>query len=253
MRSKHNPTGFIPKKTFLKKLKAMRERLEDGAAIQQLNATLSEDCAPFSLLQGCILENYHYVKAAPQHIGVALTHCTDEKHKKILLDFFVEEHNHEQMILETLVKMGFKEKDVIASHPTVGTLALISLQSDMGRHSSLAYLACRSLNEATKESVRNRREVMRHFAVRYGLKKDTFDPLMLHAEEDLEAGHASLIEKALASSEGVTAADADHVFRWMKDMNEVYDLHAYALLDYYAQPRCLVPRPKVAFTDKSSV
>lgn len=236
----------VSKAAFLKAVSAAGSRFREDNAAGRLNTLLAEESAPVSVLQGYLIESYHYIKSAPQHIGVALTHAKTAEHKTILLDLLLDEHDHAPMILHTLKRLGFQEKAIVASTPTIGTLSLISLLSDLGRTHPLAYIACTSLNEATEEDVKNEKRSFRFFADKYRLPKNAFDGFLAHSEEDLRSGHVRLIEKALSGVKSLSREEADGVIDGMYAIGRAYKQFNDSVAAYYATPGCRVPRPQSA-------
>lgn len=237
-------TRTIAKKDFLKTIESIGSHFREDNADGRLNTLLSKDHAPFSLIQGFIIESYHCIRSAPQHIGIALTHATCSKYRDILLALFLDEHNHAPLFMDTLKRLGFKEDEIIASTPTIGTLSLVSLLSDLGRKSSLAYIACTSLNEATREDVKKEKRSFRFFADKYGLPYNTFKGLLTHSEEDLRCSHVHLVEKALLGVDRIPRNEAEEVYESMYATGRAYLQFNDSIATYYAATDCRLPRPK---------
>ncbi|SDH86818.1 Pyrroloquinoline quinone (PQQ) biosynthesis protein C [Alteribacillus persepolensis] len=199
------------------------------------------------VFQGYILETYHYVKSARKHISTALAHCTNDHHEELLTDFFNDEYNHYPLMLESLERMGIPKDRVESAHPIIGTMSLINMLCEIGRQSTLAYIACTSLFEAREEDFEQSKTSLERLAEAAGFKASDVAPVIEHMRGDVEADHNSLLEEALADIEYINAEEAHFAVNCLHDLKHSFDQFHDQILEYYSDISNYIPRLKVDY------
>lgn len=202
---------------------------------------------PREVFQGLMVETYHYVKSAPRHIATAIAHSRDDRGTALLSRYLEEEHDHAGLALDVVARVGIDPVQAAASHPTVGTLALINMLCDIGRQSTLAYLACTLLLEARREDGVASRGYVEELCTRYGYPSNAAESLLRHMEADLDAGHVGLLAPALEGVEAVSRAEADLAANLLHDLKHSFDVLHDQVLEYYSGPTNYIPRVKLDF------
>ncbi len=196
---------------------------------------------------GFILEVYHYVKSAPKHVSVALNNCKDPHSEAILTEYFVEEYDHSGLILDSLEKLGIQRDRAIEAHPIIGTMSLINMLCEIGRQSTLAYIACTSLFEARKEDFESAKQEMCNIAELYGYKASDVESVIEHMRGDVMAGHNSMLVEALENVEYIDANEAHYAVNCIHDLKHSFDQFHDQIIQYYSDNSNYIPRLKVDY------
>ncbi|MCX7569338.1 iron-containing redox enzyme family protein [Tumebacillus sp. DT12] len=236
------PLDRIKKEDFLRAIDDTAVMWSRQIGYHQLFAGLERNEYPKEVFHGLLLETYQYVKSATRHISNALAHCRDEHHEKILTDYFLDEYNHTDLILQTLENVGIPREVAQTANPLVGTTALIQMLCEIGRQSSLAYIACTSLFEARQEDYATAQASFEKISGNFGHIPDTIEPILQHMRGDIEGGHQSLIERALEHVEYIEAKEAHFVINCVHDLKHAFDLYHDNIISYYNDPASYIPR-----------
>jgi pyrroloquinoline quinone (PQQ) biosynthesis protein C len=196
---------------------------------------------------GLILETYHYVRAATHHISTAISHCGDPDMRSLLGQYLDQEHDHYELFIDALGRMGLERDQVVAAHPIIGTMSLINILCEIGRQNTLAYIACTSLIEARDEDVEGAKETIQRMAILHGFDKSVVQPLVSHMEGDVQAGHNSMLKKALARASSVNAKDAHCAVNCLHDLKHSFDQFHDQVLMYYSDISNYIPRLTVDY------
>src|SRR5262249_34013984 len=92
-------------------------------------------------LQGIVIENYHYVRAAAIRQGPLLGRAANAEVFDLVREFVLSEGTHEHYFLDTLARWGVPAARVKATVPLTGTAQFIALQHRLAHVSVLDYLA----------------------------------------------------------------------------------------------------------------
>lgn len=196
---------------------------------------------------GLLLETYHYVKSAPRHTSAALASCSDDKYRKILTEYFVEEYDHADLVLRSLEAVGIPREQTESAHPIIGTMSLINMMCEIGRQSSLAYLTCTSLFEARKEDYEPAKASFEGIARTYGFNPSVVAPILEHMHGDVLAGHTSLLEEALQDREYISPQEAHFIVNCLHDLKHSFDQFHDQIIEYYSDISNYIPRLKVDY------
>jgi hypothetical protein len=244
---REEPVETLPTDAFVERLEASLVMWKRQIGFHPLFQLLYRGDARREVFQGLVLETYHYVRSARRHVSVALAHNSNPFWEDLLADYFAEEYDHGPLVLETLERLGIPQDVARDAHPTIGTLSLINMLCEVGRHSTLAYLACTTLFEARREDAQPAAESFRRLARRYGFEPNAVEPLLSHLTGDVEAGHTSLLREAVAGRQHVTADEAHQVVNALHDVKHSFDQFHEGILAYYSDISNYIPRLKVDY------
>jgi pyrroloquinoline quinone (PQQ) biosynthesis protein C len=191
---------------------------------------------------GLMLETYHYVKSAPRHIATAIAHCRDPWYEPALTQYFVEEHSHASLVLDTVERLGLGREEARQSYPVAGTTVLIQMLCEIARTDTLSYLACTTLLEARATDIEASAATLRRICTGYGWPADAMAPLDAHIRADLDAGHASLLSRVLCASQPVPADQVQRSVNWLHDLKHVFEIYYDQILKYYSDASHHIPR-----------
>jgi hypothetical protein len=199
------------------------------------------------VLIGLLLETYHYVKSAPEHTGTALVHCKNEKWKNILIHYLVDEYDHSDFYMDALIKLGIPKQRVLEAHPLIGTSSLINMLNEIGRKSTLGYLACTNLFEANKFDYQNSKQVIQDIFTSYELPIDAISGPLTHMEKDIEMNHNSLFSEALEDIDNISIDEVNYAINCVHDLKHAFDQFHDQIIQYYSDISNYIPRLKVDY------
>lgn len=241
------PQDFIPAGQFVERVQDSCVMWSRQIGYHRLFGLLREGEARREVFLGLLLETYHFVKSAPRHISTALSHCTDARWESLLSEYLAEEHGHWRLIVQTLERVGMREDWVVAAHPIIGTMSLINMLCDIGRQSTLSYLACTSLFEARREDFDAASKELEYIGAQYGCDPEALAPLITHAGMDVGAEHSAILERALEAEGRVPAREAHLAVNCLHDLKHSFDQFHDQILQYYSDVSNYIPRLKVDY------
>jgi len=102
------------------------------------------------LLLGSLVETWHYVRAAAEHIGAALGHAPEGRLRDGLAQMLIDECKHGKDLAGGLRQAGLSDADLAASQPLPETRAVIQALRTLGATDLLSYGVCCAINESPK-------------------------------------------------------------------------------------------------------
>lgn len=198
---------------------------------------ISRGSATTGYLQGILLENYHYVRAAAVRQSPLLSHATSDAVFRLLREFVTGEAVHEQYFLESLTRWGIPAREILSAAPLTSTSEFIALQYYLAHKSVLDYLAGSTALEVDPEVYSRAGDPYEPWEKAYSLDPYILAPVRQHIRDDVAAGHASLFRlAALDTAPGFMQSEtalsalrsARTVFEatrlWQRDIYETYQL-----------------------------
>lgn len=247
LREERAELDVIPTDVFLKQIDKSTGMWSEQIGYHRLWSGLENQDFRREVFLGLILETYHYINAASRHISVAIAHCTDPAWRHLLSEYLSEEYNHAWMARESLVRMGVPDEQVRNAHPLIGTWSLVNNLCEIARGDTLGYLACTKLFEARGAESLEGGEALRRLAVAYGYREDCLDPLVSHVEEDVNAGHTSLLADALQGRDAIPTTQAHRAVNNLHDLKHSFDQYNDSIILYYSDISNYIPRLKVDY------
>jgi pyrroloquinoline quinone (PQQ) biosynthesis protein C len=241
------PEATIPTQCFVHRVNESCDMWRRQIGFHRLFSEIESGTARKEVFLGLVLETFHYVNSAADHISTAISHCTNLKWRTLLIDYLIEEHDHSKLFVDALNRMGLDPQHVTGAHPIIGTMSLRNMMCEIARESTLAYIACTSLIEARARDYEAAKTSMEQIATHYGYPVYVLEPILLHMEGDIQAGHSSMLEEALSESEYITAEDAHIAVNCLHDLKHSFDQFHDQILQYYSDISNYIPRLKVDY------
>lgn len=241
------PVDLIPMESFLRRVEDSCLMWKRQIGFHRLYRQLFEGEASKRVFTGVFLETFHYVKSASKHIAVAIANCKNDYWETLLTEYFNDEYNHSELILRTLVNLGIQRDRALSAHPIIGTMSLINMLCEIGRNSTLAYLACTRLFEATREDAKDAEEAWKGIATRYEVEPKAIEPFINHMRGDVISDHGSLLARALQHEKYIEAKEAHYAVNCLHDLKHSYDQFHDQVIQYYSDISNYVPRLKVDY------
>ncbi len=188
-------------------------------------------------LQGILIENYHYVRAAAVRQSPLLSHAASPAVFDLIREFVTSEAAHEQYFLTALTRWGLPGHVVQQAVPLTATAQFIALQYRLAHLSILDYLAGSATLEVDPDVYAHEGDPYARWETIYSIDPQILAPVRQHIRDDVESGHSQLFRTAaLASAPSTLPLDvassvllsARTVFEatrlWQREMYEHYHL-----------------------------
>lgn len=183
------------------------------------------------LVDGWLLESYHFIRGAAARLSYATSLCHDERVMPYFLDHHLEEYNHHEFFEEALRrrKVAFAQ-----TTPLPSTEAIINFARMAARRGPLHYMACSGLLESSGSDAARAVEFYNALTVSYDGEGSGFvEPLLEHVLLDAAYGHGSICERILGHFDRIEATVANDVIDtaagfkdtlvyWFRDLYRVY-------------------------------
>jgi hypothetical protein len=241
------PESAIPIERFLRQIHATTQMWGRQLGYHRLYAGLERTEWRKEVFLGLLIETFHYVHAASSHIACAVAHSRRDAWTRLLGKYFIDEHDHGHLIAETLLKLGIPQRHLYEAQPLIGTTSLIQMLREIGRQNTLGYIACTALFEARREGFTEAQVAFERLAESYGFGRDTVAPIISHMTGDIEAGHKSLLEEAMAEMSHIAAPEAHYIVNQLHDLKHGFDQFHDQIIQYYTDISNFIPRRRVDF------
>jgi hypothetical protein len=198
---------------------------------------IASGCASLSYLQGLLIENYHYVRAAAVRQSPLLSRAASPVQFDLIREFVTGEARHEWYFAESLTRWGVPEAAFRAAVPLASTAGFIGLQYRLAHRSLLDYLAGSAVLEVDPEVYAEAGDPYEIWETVYGIDPEILAPVRQHIHDDVLGGHASLFRQVALDDAPETLpletalsalASARVIFDatrlWQRDMYEHYQL-----------------------------
>jgi hypothetical protein len=189
-------------------------------------------------LQGILVENYHYVRAAAVRQSPLLSHAASTAQFDLIRDFVTGEASHEQYFVKALNRWGVRAPAIRDSVPLASTAGFIGLQYRLAHRSLLDYLAGSAVLEVDPRVYEVQGDPYQVWERVYGIAPEILAPVREHIRDDVLSGHASLFRQVALDTAPVTLpleravsalGSARVVFEgtrlWQRDIYEHYQLN----------------------------
>jgi hypothetical protein len=237
----------VDKGLFLERVEATSLMWRRQIGLHRLFSGLSTGTFRQEVFVGLLLETYHYVKRLSPLLVETASSWAPSRLRDAVLDYAREEMDHHLSYAEALEKLGRLRGHVASSHPTIGTLALLSGFESVGRRSELGLVCCLQLIEARPSEQHSAEAHLSKIASIYGLDQLVV-PFVEHMKADLDLGHANLLGQALTDAKLLTLRDVDGAINHMHDLKHFFDIFHDNIIIYYSDISNYIPRPRVEFS-----
>lgn len=194
--------------------------------------------ASVSYLQGLLIENYHYVRAASVRQSPLLSRTASPRQFDLMREFVTGESRHEDYFASSLLRWGVPESMFRDAEPLASTAEFIGLQYRLAHRSLLDYLAGSAVLEVDPDVYAKAGDPYQSWETVYGVEPEILAPVRQHIRDDVLGGHASLFRQiamdtapeslplgTALSALGSARAVFDATRLWQRDMYEHYQLN----------------------------
>jgi len=205
---------------------------------------LCEDVLPRSLLQGWLLEMYHYVADFPQAIRFAAERAEGEL-RDVLQRYAAEERGHETFVLRSLQAIGLSPAEVLGSRPLASTRAVMLMMRALFSVHPAAALLMAHMVEASEVPHEDLRRLRREIEDRQQLPAGALAPIFEHQAIDASLGHQTLLDRHRHLLPTGPRALLDGIVGGLHDLKHMFELQTQEIESYYRELRgkFLPPQP----------
>lgn len=243
LREKSSTEEFISREVFVRKLSRSVRMWKNLTGMHPLFQRMLYGEATRELFAGLVIETYHYVRGTTHHAATALAHCYDEKLRPLILSHLSEESEHELLILSALSRMGLDRQAIIESEPLIGTTSLLNYRKEIGRKSSLAYLATTLFTEEEAGQELMSVDELVRMAKIAGFSKDVVEPIAEHILGDAASNHSTVFFDAIRSSQ-ISQQFACEMVEALHNLRHAFEQYYDGILSYYGTNGHSIPRAK---------
>jgi hypothetical protein len=154
---------------------------------------IADGKATIRYLQGILVENYHYVRAAAARQSPLLSQAAPGAAFYLLREFVVDKVMHERYFLDALTQWGVNPGEVETSVPLTATAQFIALQYCLAHLSVLDYLAGSAVLEVDPAAYACAGDPYQQWETAYGLDPQILVPVREHIRSDMAGNHAQLL------------------------------------------------------------
>jgi len=221
----------IPADLFLDILKQRYAAWNKELFSQLLWRFLPSGKAKPSLVDGWLLESYHFIRGASARLAYATSLSHDERITPYFLDHHLEEYDHYSFFEDALRRRNVIFEDSV---PLPSTEAIINFARMAARRGPLHYMACSGLLESSGSDTARAVEFYRTVATYYDEARSGFtEPLLAHVLLDQEYQHGSICARILRNFDYIETRLAndvldtaerfkDTIVYWFKDVYRTY-------------------------------
>lgn len=200
-----------------------------------------------NVLTGFFIETWHYIKAFPDIINVAIKSTDNPELQSVLMTYKLQETGHESFILETLIKLGIKQEEVENAIPLVSTLNLINMMKALFiTHPSTVFLIAKVIesHDFDEAEVKN---AIQDINSHYDLQPGTLEPFFKHSQIDYELGHSRLLDDHLHLVTLANMEETSFILNALHDIKHAIDLQCLEIEEYYSKEGNYIPRQRVDY------
>lgn len=201
--------------------------------------SLAAGTAKSSVVDGWLIETYHFIKGANARLSYAASQTTDLACRSAFVHHYVEEYDHYKFFGESLERRGISVADVERIGPLPSTTGVMNMARRAARTDHLAYAACSGLLESTGSDAARAREFYRLVANHYDKESSDFvEPMLRHVALDEAYEHGSVMAEIFSGVQAITPARAagiietvsifrDTLLLWFDDVLRHYHLQPF--------------------------
>ncbi|NHB90295.1 hypothetical protein [Photorhabdus tasmaniensis] len=192
-------------KQFANQLKRYSLAWHARLGTSSLYVAMSEGRATRSQLIGFAIEYYHIVKAAPSIIAPAMSHKCPDPIFQGIKRLFLEEHDHETLLLKALSAAGISEGKVKETTPLSSTFSVYCTLGTFGRQHLLSFISALFLFE---EPYPEFNLLFVKTCKALDLPEGFWKPIVGHSAVNEEGGHHLITDELLGHISAISAEEA---------------------------------------------
>lgn len=187
--------NLISGQQFGRKLRQTSNAMFSDIGSSTLYGMMLAGKATKEMLIGYAVEYFHIVKNAPRIIAPALTHSCPEPVFQEIKALFLDEHDHDKLLVSSLKAVGIDEAVLRATVALPATFAVYASLGTLARQHFLSFICALDLFEAPYPEFN---DAFRAACKAVGLPEAFWEPIVRHAAINVDGEHHRITERLLA-------------------------------------------------------
>lgn len=147
---------------------------------------------------GWLMENYHYIRSAQDHMSAATSNCLKTTWTNLLAQHFAEEVNHYVLFGQGLMQSGVPRDILIRSRPLPSTAAMCAHLTDLALTDTVAYVLADQMLQSSATSAKRTNDAFYARLIDFHPSlAPAIQVFMEHDRIDSDLGHSSLFDPIL--------------------------------------------------------
>jgi hypothetical protein len=193
---------------------------------------------PHDVMYGMAIENYHFLLRETGFDSPVLGYPTSAKIRRLMNEFYIEEHQHDELVLKGLRALGIERAHLAEAMPLPGTLALVNALLYWSTSDPLFFFATLGVLEGSDSRIDSYLQRCQQM----GLPSDFVAPILAHAKINMNSKHGKLSRLVFAEIPAVDATTMARLRRQAHLFVEVYDRFYQEVWEYYSSGAPLLRR-----------
>ena len=193
---------------------------------------------PQKLATGMVIENWHFLFRESYFDAPVLSYVSNTAVRLLLNEFFSEEYGHDEILLKSLNFVGLSREDMKDAIPLPETMGLCNALAYWAHSDPLFFFTTLGLLEG---------QGMKHDSFieaceRSQLPDEFIEPLRIHANINIGAGHGNLTRSIFQQIPALDAATVARLKRQVRLFVELYDTFYLGVWRHYTSDGPLLRR-----------
>ncbi len=228
----------VPAGPFYRHMAAYSRRVSSALDVPGLRGSIARNATDAVLRLGAYVEEYHYIRAAPTYVSLAVSSAATERQARILSEYLADEFWHDRWVRQGLLAGGIEPDDLDRAQPLPSTVALMNFLRWTAASDLPALCVCLGATEGTPASlpdIAQEFDTLRSSGV---LPGPAFAPFEMHARIDAEHSHGSVFAEVFADVESVLPTSRYRIRNTVWQYWYAYRGFFQGILGYYSgRPR----------------
>lgn len=186
-------------------------------------------------LIGFALEYYHLVKMSPALISPALCHVSNESIRQQLLKLFIEEYDHDKIMIECLKAVGLEERQVLLRQPLSTSFCAYGSLGVYARQHFLSFFSALILFETPSHRFN---EVFVKACKNLDFPDSFYKPLVKHSEINEDGSHDAVTLELLSEVPVISQQEQDTILIHITALIEMLNKQDRHIVEYYGKEDC---------------
>ncbi|NDL64749.1 iron-containing redox enzyme family protein [Acerihabitans arboris] len=181
---------------------------------------------------GFAMEYYHLVKMSPALIAPALSHNLNENIRALLLGLFIEEYDHDKMLLACLSEVGIDESVLLARQPLPATFMANASLGVYARQHFLSFFSALLLFETPSQMFNN---TFIDACINKGLPEEFYNPIITHSDINEESDHDLITLNLLREIPVIAVEEQNVILVHICNLIEMLFEEDRQIVEFYSQ------------------
>ncbi|TXH75149.1 MAG: hypothetical protein E6Q88_03685 [Lysobacteraceae bacterium] len=186
-------------------------------------------------LIGFALEYYHLVHMAPGLISPSISHIGNARIRSELIKLFVEEHNHDKMMIRSLAAVGISEDVLQKRVPLPTTFSAYASLGVYARQHILSFFSALFLFESPSHDFN---AVFLDTCRRLGLPEGFYKPIIRHSDINEEGNHDAATQILLSQVPVISEQEQTTILIHITALVEMLHKQDAQIVEYYGREDC---------------